>query len=104
MANSSDRHGYSPLSAACQKGHDEIVYSLLENGSNEDFCNSYVVCPLSEASRKGQLSNMLLLLKKGAKEIIGAIYGYNPIGYTCECGKEYLVLPMMIVKDSSLKR
>ncbi|KAI8626185.1 ankyrin repeat-containing domain protein [Xylariaceae sp. FL1651] len=62
----SDADGQTPVSVAAQKGHEDIVASLLENQSDPNSATSYGMTPLIFATKGAYLRVVELLIQFGA--------------------------------------
>jgi len=64
--NYSIRIGYTPLYIAAQKGHLDVVKTLIEHGARVDAATTDGATPLYIACQNGQIEVVKYLIEKGA--------------------------------------
>ncbi|CRG88382.1 Protein TANC1 [Talaromyces islandicus] len=87
--------GRKLLSCAAEKGHNTIMYVLLEKGANTDFQDESDRTPLSYAAEKGHNKMMKVLLEKGANVDFQDKSGRTPLSYTAEKG-QYAIMKVLL--------
>jgi hypothetical protein len=84
LLNVADSDGETPLMAASQGGHVEIVQWLLDQGAAIDHQSHSGTTALSFASSKGRASVVRLLLERAADPTIANAQGLTPLMAACD--------------------
>ena len=85
--NASDNIGWTALSRASSKGHEEIVKLLLDKGADiEAKVSLGGISALSLACKDGHDSTVMLLLNRNARIDGTDKHGLAPLHYSCHFG------------------
>eukprot|EP00731_Ephydatia_muelleri_P035116 Em0098g2a len=85
-ASSDPQYGCSPLNAASDNGHLDVVKTLLEPGANINQANNDGCSPLYVASLKGHLDVVKTLLEAGANINQANKNGWSPLNAASDNG------------------
>jgi len=80
-ADFKDLAGWSPLHLAAQRGHADVITTLLEFGSDHTVVNQFLSTPLHEAVRAGSSTSVRVLVANGANVELKDKKGRTPIDY-----------------------
>lgn len=87
--NASDNIGWTALSRASSKGHEEIVKLLLDKGADiEAKVSLGGISALSLACKDGHDSTVMLLLNRNARIDGTDKHGLAPLHYSCHFGRQ----------------
>ena len=81
-----DNNGASPLFAACQEGHTEVVRALLSAGAKIDLRRSGGMAPLHVACGRGHTEVVRTMLPARAKVNLQTEEGASPLHVACQGG------------------
>ena len=87
-------HG-TPLHQAVERGHKDIVSSLLNEGCPINVVNSKGKSVLHYAAQAGQIHMMEMLAEQGLNVNIGDDKGRTPLHYAAACGQLESVLTLL---------
>jgi hypothetical protein len=99
--NAKNNYGTTPLHAAAEKGHIEVVKLLIENGAYVNAKDKYGWTPLHEAANNGHIEVVKVLLEHGADPDIADIIGENAMSLARKKG--YYSIVKLIEEFKSFK-
>jgi len=80
--------GYTPLHAAAERGHEMVMYVLLDHGADVNSQDDEGAAPLHYASGAGYEQLCDILLRHGADANMQEKKGYTALHYAAAAGKE----------------
>src|SRR3989338_7852604 len=86
-----DIYCWTPLHAACHRGHHQVVEMLLAAGANKDTPDKNGSTPLYVACWNGHHRVVEMLLVSGATKETPAKSGQTPLSAACEYGHHQFV-------------
>jgi len=93
--NYQNRNGWTPLKAACFKGHLHIVQELLNSKADIDLSDENGETPIYVASAEGHLVVVEELLKAGANKDKKTKHGKTPLETATDWGHEDVVQALL---------
>ncbi len=87
--------GYTPLMAAAQNGHTEVLHRLLDGGADANYANGAGVTPLIAAIGSDNVHVVRALLDAGARPDQADAHGLTPLMVAAARGNEWIAASLM---------